>query len=136
MKLPPDTPDSDGPNLTPVIDIVFLLLIFFLVAARYDKQEQERELEIELPQVAAGQPLSMSGDLVVNISADGKYRIVGKEVTARQLSEAIRTAKTRNPHRSVLIASDKESALKHTALVKGICNKQGMKSRVAALEKP
>ena len=76
MKLPPDTPDSDGPNLTPVIDIVFLLLIFFLVAARYDKQEQERELEIELPQVAAGQPLSMSGDLVVNISADGKYRIV------------------------------------------------------------
>jgi biopolymer transport protein ExbD len=134
MKLPPDTSDADGPNLTPVIDIVFLLLIFFLVAARYDKEEQERELEIELPQVAAGQPLAMTGDLVVNITSDGRYRVVGKELNEQQLSQAIKTAKTRNPHRSVLIASDKESPIKHTAFVKGICYQQKMKSRVAALE--
>jgi biopolymer transport protein ExbD len=134
MKLPPDTSDADGPNLTPVIDIVFLLLIFFLVAARYDKEEEERELEIELPQVAAGQPLASTGDLVVNITSDGRYRVVGKELNAEQLSQAIKTAKARNPHRSVLIAGDKESALKHTALIKGICYKEGMKSRVAALE--
>lgn len=135
MKLPPNASDSDGPNLTPVIDIVFLLLIFFLVAARYDKEEEERELDIELPQVAAGQPLAMTGDLVVNITAEGRFRVVGKELNAEQLSHAIKTAKTRNPHRSVLIAGDENSALKHTALVKGICYKHGMKSRVAALQK-
>ena len=35
MKLPDDSQEADGPNLTPVIDVVFLLLIFFLVATEY-----------------------------------------------------------------------------------------------------
>ena len=53
MRLPEDTSDSDGPNLTPVIDVVFLLLIFFLVATRYD--QEERELEVDLPEVTEAQ---------------------------------------------------------------------------------
>ena len=37
MRLPPETTDTDGPNLTPVIDVVFLLLIFFLVATQFNQ---------------------------------------------------------------------------------------------------
>ena len=50
MQLPPDTNESDGPNLTPVIDIVFLLLIFFLVATTYEREEIEES--IDLPEIA------------------------------------------------------------------------------------
>ena len=38
MRLPEDTNEAEGPNLTPVIDVVFLLLIFFLVATTYDQE--------------------------------------------------------------------------------------------------
>ena len=47
MRLPDESHQSDGPNLTPVIDVVFLLLIFFLVATRFD--QEEKELDLELP---------------------------------------------------------------------------------------
>ena len=49
MKIAVPTEDFAGPDLTPVIDVVFLLLIFFLVATRYD--QEERELEVVLPEV-------------------------------------------------------------------------------------
>ena len=69
MKLPADSPESEGPNLTPVIDVVFLLLIFFLVATEY--HDAERELDITLPEVAQAQPLAQTrggtGSLPKNI---------------------------------------------------------------------
>ena len=43
MKISVPTEDFAGPDLTPVIDVVFLLLIFFLVATRYDQEERELE---------------------------------------------------------------------------------------------
>ena len=81
MKLPDETPLDEGPNLTPVIDVVFLLLIFFLVATRYD--QEERELDVILPEVTQAQPLAMTPELIVNISRDGLYK-----VSAREFNEA------------------------------------------------
>ena len=87
MKLPDESKNFEGPNLTPVIDVVFLLLIFFLVATRYD--QEERELNVVLPEVTQAQPLSMTPELVINVMRDGKYRIVQQEMTEQQLREEI-----------------------------------------------
>ena len=51
MKLPVNTDDSDGPNLTPVIDVVFLLLIFFLVATMLKKWEMQ--IPIKMPDITS-----------------------------------------------------------------------------------
>lgn len=134
MRLPEATNDADGPNLTPVIDIVFLLLIFFLVATRYDREQQEREVDINLPEITEAQPLSMARDLVINITSDGRFKAVGKEWNERELADLIKQAREANPQRSALIAGDSESALKFTVRVKGLCNQAGMKCRVAALQ--
>ena len=45
-------------DLTPVIDVVFLLLIFFLVATTF--HQSEREMEITLPETVSGGPISMA----------------------------------------------------------------------------
>ena len=58
MRLPEENTGNAGPDLTPVIDVVFLLLIFFLVATEY--HQEERELEVVLPEVTQAQPLAMS----------------------------------------------------------------------------
>ncbi len=132
MRLPEDTSDSEGPNLTPVIDVVFLLLIFFLVATRYD--QEERELDINLPEVTQAQPLSMTPELIVNISDDGKFRVVKREFSERQLANVIVAAKKSNPQQSCLIRGDGESALKHAVRVMAMCNKADMDYRIAALQ--
>lgn len=132
MKLPIDTNDFAGPDLTPVIDVVFLLLIFFLVATRYD--QEERELDVMLPEVTQAQPLSMTPELVVNVMRDGQYKIVQSEVSEQQLGRIIHESHKNNPHQSVLIRGDGDSALKHAVRVMGLCNEAGMDYRIAAQE--
>ncbi len=59
-----------GLELTPMIDIVFLLMIFFLVASKLD--EDDRSLDVVLPQAAAAKPLtSQPREFVINIDRAG-----------------------------------------------------------------
>ena len=132
MKLPPADPEADGPNLTPVIDVVFLLLIFFLVATRYD--QEERELDVNLPEVAQAQPLSMTQELIVNISRDGRYRVAREEYSEQQLAALLTEAQRANPHQRVFIRGDGESSLRHALRVMGLCNRAGLDYQIAALE--
>ena len=132
MKLPKETDDFKGPDLTPVIDVVFLLLIFFLLATRYD--QEEKELAVVLPEVTQAQPLSMTPELVINVMKDGKYRVVQQEMNESQLRQIIQETHRNNPHQSALIRGDGEVALKHAVRVMGLCNKVGMDYRIAALE--
>ena len=101
MRLPAESDDSDTPNLTPVIDVVFLLLIFFLVATRFD--QEERELDVELPEVVQAQPVSMTQGLIINIGRDGTFKVVAQEYNEQQLATIIREAKKNNPHQTALI---------------------------------
>ena len=132
MKLPEPEDTSAGPNLTPVIDVVFLLLIFFLVATRFN--QEERELDVELPEVVQAQPMAMTQGLIINITRDGSFKVVKKEYREEQLAVLIRQAKRNNPHQTALIRGDGNSALKYAARVMSICNRAGMDYRVAALE--
>lgn len=59
-------------SLTPLIDVVFLLLIFFMVSTRF--AEEDRELDVELPSASQATPMVMAPDDVeVYIDSDGNY---------------------------------------------------------------
>ena len=134
MRMPQTQHTGEGPNLTPVIDVVFLLLIFFLVATRFD--QEEREMPIELPEVVQAQPLSMIPELIVNVSSDGKYKVVRKEYTETELLRILQESRRNNPNQSVLIRADGETAWKFGVRVMGLCNKADIENyRVAALER-
>jgi biopolymer transport protein ExbD len=135
MRLPPSEPEFEGPNMTPVIDVVFLLLIFFLVATRFDREERELPTE-HLPEVVQAQPMTMTKQVIVNVTRDGKYRVSGKEFTEKQLAKLLQDARRVNPDVSVLIYGDGESAWKYGVRVMSFCNWADIKKyRVAALEK-
>jgi biopolymer transport protein ExbD len=106
-------------NLTPLIDIVFLLLIFFMVSTTFTK---ETHLAIDLPE-ASGASAEPSAELIeVVISADGRYALNGKSLVNNQLRTLmsaietlsggdsqlplIITADARTPHESVVRAMD------------------------------
>ena len=74
-----------GFNMTPMIDVVFLLIIFFLVSSHLAKQENQLELKL---------PVAQSGDednqqdiprVTVNVKPDGSLWVQGKVVTRKKL---------------------------------------------------
>jgi len=69
--------DEVDVNLTPLIDVVFLLLIFFMVTTTFDK---DAKININLPttQNAAAAPLKMPMEVIID--AQGKYFVDGREV--------------------------------------------------------
>src|SRR5689334_16657511 len=85
-------------NLTSLMDVVFLLLIFFLVATRFS--EEERELDVVLPKASEAKPLILKPtELVVNVTARGEYYVSGKVVNEVGLEQALRQSWANNPGR-------------------------------------
>ena len=124
----------DALNLTPLIDVVFLLLIFFLVATRFS--EEERELDVVLPKASEAKPLIVKpSELIVNVTARGEYYVSGKVVNESGLEQALRQAWASNPGRQqVVIRADKESKTKHIAAVMNLCNKANIRNYTLATE--
>ena len=110
-------------NLTPLIDVIFLLLIFFLVAARLD--QAERELEVPLPSAASAQPMtSEPHELVVNIDQAGNYIVGGTQQDALSIERLIKQAVVDNPvTTSVLIRAHRRVELQRPVTVMDICQR-------------
>ncbi len=73
-----------GFNMTPMIDIVFLLLIFYLVSNTMQRDQQEAG--VSPPASAIGLPLDTEGRRVVfNVFSDGRIRVSGEDIAAADL---------------------------------------------------
>ena len=77
---------SYGFNMTPMIDVVFLLIIFFLVSSHLSKQESQ--MELALPGAASGQDDidQQTPRITVNVKADGSVWLAGRLVTQAELA--------------------------------------------------
>ncbi len=110
-------------NLTPLIDVVFLLLIFFLVAARYS--EEERQLPVQLPEASEARPLIAKPlELYINIDVQGRFFVTGKQLTLKELDGVLQTAWVNNHGRvPVIIRADKRCRVESLVAVMNACNK-------------
>ncbi len=105
MRLNRDDDDRDEVmNLTPMVDMVFLLLVFFLAATTFAREEVE--LDLRLPEAKSGQEGSGDKQLVVNLMADGRLSVAGREVTLEALRQKLEAAGQRNHEQAVLIRGD------------------------------
>ncbi len=113
-------------TLTPLIDVLFMLLIFFMVASEFAKEE--KEIKVSLPEAAEAQPMiAKPSELTVNITADGEFFAEGQIVDAEALDQIIQQAWNRNPGRTeVTIRADKTSETQYPVFVMGICNRYGV----------
>ena len=76
-------------NITPMIDVVFLLIIFFLVASYFLRSEQSRA--VQLPAAVGGQedPGGTLAHLTITVESDGNWSIAGQPQTAAQVEARI-----------------------------------------------
>jgi len=93
LPRPPRRP-LDVP-LSPLIDVVFILLVFVLMAARFSEDE---ELTVRPPASTASKPLDRTDEtLVVVLEADGTLRIRGEAVPPERLSSVLAAARATHP---------------------------------------
>lgn len=123
-------------NLTPMIDVVFLLIIFFMVATHFD--EMERDLELELPEVASATTLtSAPKQRVVQVLANGEVTLDSEPLSLEQLTEQLAAARREYPKLSVVIRGDASCAFQHVAASLAACKEAritdlGITVRIAA----
>ena len=120
-------------SMTPLIDVVFLLLIFFLVATRF--AEEERQLDIVLPEASTAQPLIVQPkNLFVNVDENDNFYMSGKQLSAPQLELALKQAWANNPvQQEVIIRGDKRSRWEAIAMVMNLCNKANIRNYKTAI---
>ena len=103
-------------SLTPLIDVVFLLLIFFLVATRFE--EAERELSVVLPQASEAKPLTQKPDeTFINIDSQGRFVLNRETVDDANLLSILKQAWANNP-----VRADKRTPFQYVATAMNLCN--------------
>jgi biopolymer transport protein ExbD len=121
-------------NMTPMIDVVFQLLIFFLVATRF--AEEERELEVQLPIASESRPLTAKPkETLVNIDVEGRYFLGTQRLTLGELDAAFGQIAANNPGRkNVLIRADKRSPSDSMVQVFNLCHKYAIRDYAVTTE--
>ena len=111
-------------NMTPLIDVVFQLIIFFLLAAQFSRQQA---VELDLPRVEthASDPIESEARAVINVvsqsdspGADARYRVGSRlfdasEEGLAQLAEALRAVKDRSGRVHALIRASRAEPFEH-----------------------
>jgi biopolymer transport protein ExbD len=124
------TREDDLPslNVTPLIDMVFLLIIFFLVGTQFRRYESERQLDVQVPKVASSNPLvAAPAPLVIEVLSDGTVRCAGKTSRPEELEKILQDHVRAQQHANVLVRGDGRAAYQHIAQVLGLCHKVGVR---------
>ncbi len=120
--------DVKGPlagsvNMMPMIDILFQLVIFFLIASEI--QVTQSQLPVLLPQASEAQPLTVKPQtFIVTIDQAGQYLLGERKVNLEELDTELMQAAANNPtNQSVTIRADRRGAVAHTVAVMNLCSK-------------
>ena len=110
------------PNLTPLIDIVFLLLIFFMLTSHFVRDDA---LNVQLPEAESGEQLDVDKSLEIVINAEGQWLYKEKLIDKGALHIALQNDLSARYDKLVRIRGDKASDLGSTVTLLDIARKAG-----------
>ena len=114
-------------SMAPLIDVVFQLLIFFMVVTTYGKNE--KELGVELPNAeSAQQPAKLPDEIVINILRDGRFSMGGHDVSIEDMRAQLADAARTNPHVPVTIRGDRLVTHENVVTVMDACGLAGLQN--------
>ncbi|MFP4137765.1 MAG: ExbD/TolR family protein [Halomonas sp.] len=131
MRFPRRRRDPVEVNLTPLIDVVFLLLIFFMVSTTF---ETRQALELTLPESVSGAAAEPSPVTLV-VTAEGGYRLGQRELDAAGLPEALAGEAEQAREHGLIVEADARA--RHADVVRALdqAGAQGIRQvRIATTE--
>ena len=105
MRRLPRAEEDNNIELTPMLDVVFILLIFFIVTTSFVK---ETGIDINRPSAATAEK-KPKGNILIAINGNGEIWIDNREIDVRAVRANIQQLKARYPQSSVIIQSDEQA---------------------------
>lgn len=125
MPLKTHVDEAPTLNMTPMIDVVFLLLIFFLLGTKFT--ELERKIGLEVPKVTDAGALTAAPERkVVNVYRDGAITLDKRPVSLEELESQLVAARSQYSDLGVLVRGDAQGSFQHVAEVLNACKQAGI----------
>ena len=127
MPLKTEPLEEPSINLTSMLDIVMLLIIFFMVSTKFS--EEERQTWIQLPSVSENVALSgQPAEIIVNVDVDGKIKVQNEDLTLDSLRILLDAARFAFPNQAVVIRGDGRCEYQTVMNVFSTCKEAGIKN--------
>ncbi len=103
-----------------MVDIVFLLLIFFLVTWNFARQETE--LDVKVPTAKEGKESRRAvGEVIINVKSDGTILMNRRVMTGEELGKTLKKISELYPDQAVILRGDESADYRHIVAVLDIC---------------
>jgi biopolymer transport protein ExbD len=130
MKLLDDKPKKAILNITPLIDVLFILIIFFVVSSTFLEQPG---IKLELPKAQTGESQRVE-KLVLYVSTDEKLFLNNTQIDIDALAERLQKLMPESSDRSLIINADKGVPHGFVVQVMDIARGNGVKKLIIATE--
>jgi biopolymer transport protein ExbD len=124
-------------NMTPMIDVVFLLIIFFLVSSHLARQEAQLPLPLPVAQSGSRPVEAETRRITLNLLDDGRLLLAGRPVEPHDLGPRLATAVAESgPALEVRIRGDRHVAYRHVEPILWACARAGIWNVGFAVHRP
>jgi biopolymer transport protein ExbD len=116
------SPPPPSVQIAPMVDIVFLLLIFFLVTWNFSRNETE--LEVKVPKAREGKETRRAvGEVILNVKADGTILMNRRTMDSQALMETLTKIVSLYPDQAVILRADENTDYRHVVDVLDACRR-------------
>ena len=118
-------PQHPGIQLAPLVDVLLLLLIFFLLT--WNAARNENELDVKIPKASSAKERSEPiGDVIGNVKADGNVIVNRRPLTSQELADLLKGLVQLSAEQAVVIRGDEAGAYNNIVNVLNICTEAGV----------
>ena len=127
--------NAPGFQIAPMVDIVFLLLIFFLVTWNFSRSETE--LDVKVPKAREGKETRRAvGEVIINVKTDGAVVMNRRRMNATELQDTLQKIASLYPDQAVILRGDENTDYRHVVEVLDICRRANIWNVAFATSRP
>ncbi|MCB1137170.1 MAG: biopolymer transporter ExbD [Leptospiraceae bacterium] len=120
MRFPPLTQKSSVMDIAPMVDLVFLLLVFFMIGSRF----AQPSMEMQLPEASTGN-ISQSNSIVISVNRERNISLNGRFFTMEELSRGLKAAMQENSNSEVILRLDGRIPYEYFVRIMDRCREAG-----------
>lgn len=123
-------------QLAPLVDVLFLLVIFFAVTSHYAKNEQVMDISVPAADEGKENENRTVGEIIINIKTEGEIIVNGQQLTEQELLTKLQNIASIYKDQAVILRGDEVVDYKHVINVLNTCQKAGIWNIAFATRKP
>ena len=123
---------SGAPDLTPLIDVVFQLLIFFLLTSKYVDQNQNpsSSIPVNLPESSLQASVNLPQEMVISVDEEERIYVGDEELSLEQLTQKLTQLAQQKPKTLVLIRGDQKVSYGQIGRIMSLVQASGLQMSV------